>query len=240
MVIFDDVNISAAVDWIMTGIFWGCGQVCSATSRVLVHQSIYQKVCDLLKQRSESLTVGTVGTREIQCPVDMGPLISLQQYSKVLKFFQIAEEEGLSTLTGGGQGRPNGMDHGYFVQPTIYTNVPVTSTLWKEEIFGPVLCLRAFSTEDEAVQLANDSEYGLAAAIMTRDSKRLKRLSNRLEAGMIWENCSQPVFEQQPFGGFKSSGFGRECGKEGVLEFMQVKTITSCHGDFCENLFSKV
>ncbi|CEM06709.1 unnamed protein product [Vitrella brassicaformis CCMP3155] len=233
MLVFDDVNLDAVVDWIMTGIFWGTGQVCSATSRLLVHESVYDKLLTKLKEAAAKLIVGPASDEN----VTVGPIISEQQYQKVLRFIEAAAAEGLTSVVGGDTQRPEGLQQGYFVKPTIYKDVPTQSRLWQEEIFGPVLCVRPFKTEEEGIEEANATEYGLAAAVMTRDPQRKDRVTSALEAGQVWQNCSQPVFQEQPFGGYKQSGFGRECGREGFMEYLQTKTVTSCAPDFYEKSF---
>ena len=126
---------------------------------------------------------------------------------------------------------------GYFVPPTVLLDPPLSSRVWTEEIFGPVLCAKIFETEDEAVQLANDSVYGLAAAVFSSDQTRCNRISSRLRVGIMWVNCSQPAFVSAPWGGCKSSGFGRELGKWGLEEFINLKQVTSCSNDFSWSLW---
>ncbi|KAF8820917.1 putative Betaine aldehyde dehydrogenase 1, chloroplastic [Cardiosporidium cionae] len=237
MIIFYDVDLNATIDWIMMGIFWCAGQVCSATSRILIEASIYEKVCEQLKIAVEKLSIGPFDTKRTY---DVGPVISKQQYDKIQKYMELAEEEGLSLLTGADKVfTDENYEGGYFIRPTIYKDVPITSKLWVEEIFGPVLCLRSFSTESEAIAEANNSPYGLAAAVMTSDDNRRKRILNSFEAGFVWGNCSQPVGQQLPFGGYKMSGFGRECGYDGFKEFLQLKTIVECNSTYSEKCFTK-
>lgn len=227
MIVFEDANMTALIDWIQLGIYWGAGQVCTATSRLIIHESIYQTVLQKLKSAAEQIQVGP----GLEPTTTMGPLISPQQFEKVKSYIRHGiEVEGLNLLYGGLEkpnGIPLGYENGYFVRPTAFFDVHENSKLWKEEIFGPVLCIRSFKTEDEAIRLANDSEYGLGGAVMTSDTNRATRVANQLEAGSIWVNNSQPVIMDcgMPFGGFKQSGFGKEMGKEGFFEYLQPKAI---------------
>jgi betaine-aldehyde dehydrogenase len=154
--------------------------------------------------------------------VTMGPLTSANQLQTVSGYIERAMAEGLKLLTGGKRlQRP-----GYFIEPTIFVDVPSSSALWREEIFGPVLCVRTFATEQEAVELANDSDFGLAATIVTRDTARAQRVARALQAGHIWINGPQAVFPETSWGGFKRSGLGRELGPWGLQAFLEVKHVT--------------
>ena len=135
--------------------------------------------------------------------------------------------EAMEKGGGPGGGRPPGLDFGYFVEPTIFADVPVESELWREEVFGPVLAVRTFREEEEAVRLANDSPYGLAAAVMSADLERCRRVARRFRAGIVWINCSQPTFSQAPWGGRKQSGIGRELGEWGLANYLEVKQVTT-------------
>jgi betaine-aldehyde dehydrogenase len=219
-IVFDDCDIEAAVEWIMFGIFWNQGQVCSATSRLIVHEDIYDELADRLVQEVNKIPIGN----GLEDGVLLGPLVSEGQYQKVLGAIEQARREGARLLCGGG--RPDKLDKGYFIQPTVFTDVDTGSSLWREEIFGPVVCLVPFSTEDQALALANDSEYGLAGAVMSRNLERCSRVANELDAGIIWVNCSQPTFVEAPWGGVKRSGIGRELGQWGIDNYLEPKQIT--------------
>jgi len=232
IIVFEDSNLKAVADWILTGIYSNCGQVCTATSRALIQKGIYNKLCDELKTAVENMKIGG-GLDE--CHV--GPVVCKQQYSKILQYLAIAKEENLTCLTGGGSASVSGKPGGYYIQPTVFCDVPENSRLWKEEIFGPVLCIRPFNTEADAIEEANNTEYGLAASVFSTDEDKCERLAHKLQAGIIWQNCSQPVFPQQPFGGFKHSGFGKENGLAGFMEYLQVKTITCCSPNFSLGTF---
>ena len=219
-IIFDDSDIEAAVEWIMFGIFWNQGQVCSATSRVLVQRDLYEPLLKRLVEQTERVSIGH-GMDE---GVLLGPLVNRGQYDKVLAAIARGREEGATLLTGGT--RPAHCEKGYFLTPAIFADVPQDSWIWKEEIFGPVVCVRPFDDEADAVRSANDSRFGLAAAVMSRDSARAERVARRLRAGIVWVNCSQPTFTEAPWGGYKQSGIGRELGEWGLNNYLETKQIT--------------
>jgi betaine-aldehyde dehydrogenase len=151
------------------------------------------------------------------------------QYERVLKFVSNARNEGATVLCGGV--RPEHLKKGYFVEPAIVSNVTTSMEIWREEVFGPALCVKTFSTEDEAIQLANDSQYGLAGAVLSNDLERCDRVSKAFQAGIVWVNCSQPCFCQAPWGGTKRSGFGRELGEWGLENYLSVKQVTQYISD---------
>jgi len=219
-IIFDDSDLEAAVEWIMFGIFWNQGQVCSATSRVLVQRNLYAPLLERLKQEAEKVSIGN-GLEE---GVLLGPLVSKGQYDKVLAAIARGQEEGARRVYGGA--RPAGFDTGFYLQPTIFADVAQDSWIWQEEIFGPVVCIRAFDDENEALRCANNSRFGLAAAVMSADLERAERVARKLRAGIVWINCSQPTFTEAPWGGYKQSGIGRELGEWGLNNYLEVKQIT--------------
>lgn len=225
LIIFDDCDLEAAVEWLMFGIFWNKGEVCSATSRVLIQENLYPRLLERLVEESRKLRIGN-GMEE---GVLLGPLVNAAQYEKVTGAIEAGKRAG-ATLAYGGS-RPAGFDRGYFLEPAIFVDVPVESELWREEIFGPVVAIRRFGTEEEAVSLANDSEYGLAGAVMSKDLERCERVARNLEAGIIWINCSQPTFVEAPWGGYKKSGIGRELGEWGYDNYFETKQITSYVSD---------
>ncbi|MDP3526249.1 MAG: aldehyde dehydrogenase family protein, partial [Hoeflea sp.] len=202
------------------GIFWNKGEVCSATSRILVERSLYPRLLDRLKQATEAITIGAGD----EPGVKLGPIVAKSQYDKILGFLDRAKTSGARIVTGGG--RPEGFDKGYYIAPTVYADVPLDAEIWREEIFGPVVSVNSFDTEAEAIALANDSPYGLAGAVMSDDLARCDRVAVKLRAGIIWINCSQPTFTQAPWGGFKSSGIGRELGQAGYDSYLETKQIT--------------
>ncbi|MBA4129872.1 MAG: aldehyde dehydrogenase [Hyphomicrobium sp.] len=220
IIVFDDADLEQVVEWVMFGIFWNQGQVCSATSRLIVQRSMAPRLIERLVAEAGKITIGD----GMDAGVLLGPLVSKPQYDKVLGY--IAEGQREAKLVCGGK-RPPGLDAGYFVEPTIFVDVPPQARIWKEEIFGPVLSMAAFDTEAEALQLANDTEFGLAAAVMSADLDRAERVAGQLEAGVVWINCSQPNFLEPPWGGIKKSGVGRELGLWGLNNFLEPKQTTS-------------
>jgi betaine-aldehyde dehydrogenase len=220
-VIFDDADIEQAVEWIMFGIFWNQGQVCSATSRLLVQNGIAPRLFDRLKEEARKIPIGD-GSKD---GILLGPLVSKEQYDKVVNYVEDAKRAGLELLTGGG--RPEGLNRGYFLEPTVFIDVPTDAPVWTEEVFGPALAARTFEHEDEAVSMANNTGYGLAAAVMSRDGERCRRVARAFRAGIVWINCSQPTFTQAPWGGMKNSGIGRELGQWGLDNYLEIKQVTS-------------
>ena len=219
MIVFDDADLEQVVEWVMFGIFWNQGQVCSATSRLIVQRGIAPRLIERLVEEAKKIKIGD-GMGE---GVLLGPVVSKLQYDKVMGFIGDGKRE--AKLACGGT-RPPGFNAGYFIEPTIFTEVPATARIWKEEIFGPVLAVAGFTTEAEALHLANDSEFGLAAAVMSADLDRAQRVAGELEAGVVWINCSQPNFLEPPWGGMKKSGVGRELGLWGLNNFLEPKQIT--------------
>jgi betaine-aldehyde dehydrogenase len=219
-IIFDDSDIEAAVEWIMFGIFWNQGEVCSATSRVLVQRDLYEPLLQRLVEQTRSLKIG----QGLEEGVLLGPLVNRGQYDKVLAAIARGQEEGATLLHGGT--RPAGCDKGFFLTPAIFADVPQDSWIWNEEIFGPVVCVRPFTDEAEAIRSANDSRFGLAAAVMSADLSRAERVARKLRAGIVWINCSQPTFTEAPWGGYKQSGIGRELGEWGLSNYLETKQIT--------------
>jgi betaine-aldehyde dehydrogenase len=218
--VFADSDIDAAVEWIMFGIFWNQGQVCSATSRVLVEAPLYLELLERLAAEAARIRIGN----GMQHGVLMGPLISAGQRVKVAEAVAAGRAAGARLVCGGGV--PAGFDRGYFWSPTILTDMDLAGPLWREEVFGPVLCVRPFATEAEGIALANDSRFGLAAAVMSADEARCARVAAALRAGIVWVNCSQPTFTQLPWGGYRQSGIGRELGHWGLENYLETKQIT--------------
>ena len=224
-VVFDDADIEKAVEWIMFGIFWNQGQVCSATSRVLVQEAIYEALLTRLVEATNKIRIGN-GLDE---GVLLGPLVSKKQHEQVVAAIERAKAAGATVACGGT--RPEGFDKGYYLRPTVLTDVPLESDAWVEEIFGPVVCIRRFRTEEEAIELANDSRFGLAAAVMSKDGIRAERVAAAFRAGIVWINCSQPTFTEAPWGGYKQSGIGRELGRWGLENYLETKQITKYVSD---------
>lgn len=220
IIVFDDCDPDQAVAWIVAGICWNAGQMCSATSRLLIQEGIADVLLPRLQAAFAALRVGNPLTENI----DMGPLTSAAQWHKVAEYFQIARAEGLHCLTGGS----TLAREGWFVSPTLYVDVPASSRLWQEEIFGPVLCTQRFSTEAQAIALANDSRFGLVATVASADLARAERVAEALDVGHVWINSVQAVFVETSWGGTKGSGIGRELGPWGLAAYQSIKHVTRC------------
>eukprot|EP00271_Cylindrocystis_brebissonii_P021793 TRINITY_DN7_c0_g1_i1.p1 TRINITY_DN7_c0_g1~~TRINITY_DN7_c0_g1_i1.p1 ORF type:complete len:504 (-),score=113.26 TRINITY_DN7_c0_g1_i1:577-2088(-) len=220
IIVFDDVDVDKAVEWVMFGSFWTNGQICSATSRLLLHEGIAAAFKARLAEWGASLKISD----PLEPGCRLGPLVSAAQLSKVMAYIDGAKAEGATVICGGK--RPEHLPKGYFVEPTAL-EVTVDMKIWKEEVFGPVLSVITFKTEEEAIAAANNSAYGLAAAVMSTDKGRCTRVAEAMECGIVWVNCAQPTFVQAPWGGRKSSGFGRELGTWGLDNYLSVKQITS-------------
>jgi betaine-aldehyde dehydrogenase len=221
IIVREDADIDAACELIIGGIFANAGQICSATSRLLVHQAIAQPLYQTLKAMTEQLVIGEGFAGETQ----MGPLVSAAQLRQVQKYFAIAAEEQLNCLTGGISSELHSFKEGYFAAPTIYTDVPTNSRLWQEEIFGPVLVTATFADDAQAIQLANESNYALAATVVSADEAQALAVASRVRAGHIWINEQQIVLPQAGWGGFKQSGIGRELGEDGLAAYQKSKHI---------------
>jgi betaine-aldehyde dehydrogenase len=224
-IVFDDADVEAAVEWILFGIFWNQGQVCSATSRLLVQENIASRLIERLVEETRRIKIGG----GLEPGVLLGPLVSQGQHDKVLGFIDQGQASGARLLTGGK--RPMHLDRGYFIEPAIFDEPAQSSIIWREEVFGPVLCIKRFKNEEQAVQMANASRFGLAAAVMSADPQRAARVANQLRAGIVWVNCSQPTFVEAPWGGMKHSGIGRELGQWGLDNYLEVKQITEYISD---------
>ncbi len=217
ILVFADADLDAAVDFIVGGMFTNAGQMCSATSRLLADKAILPALVEKLTARVSALKVGS----PFEDGTEMGPLTTRPQFERVQQVLNDAGKDGLMPLTGG-RTRDGG---GFFIEPTVYLDVPDDHAIWRREIFGPVLAVRGFSDEDDAVRLANDTDYGLVATLVSPDKERTDRVAAALEAGMVWVNSQQVIFPQTSWGGFKASGIGRELGPWGLSAFTGVKHI---------------
>ncbi|PRY64230.1 betaine-aldehyde dehydrogenase [Vreelandella songnenensis] len=219
ILVMEDADPLHAADWVMAGIYFNAGQICSATSRLLVHERVAEALYVELAKRMDALTLGD----PLEEGTDLGPLTSAKQYAAVNGYLKVAEQEGLTVVRD--QTHYALPTQGYFAAPTLYRDVPVESRLWREEIFGPVLCARSVASEEEAIELANDSDFGLAATVVSGDAERAKRIGRALKAGSIWYNTEQLVLPETAWGGFKRSGIGRELGPWGLSAYLEVKHV---------------
>ncbi|KAK7330443.1 hypothetical protein VNO77_24637 [Canavalia gladiata] len=225
IIVFEDVDLDKAVEWTIFGCFWTNGQICSATSRLIIHESIATEFLNRMVKWIKNIKISD----PLEEGCRLGPVVSEGQYEKVLKFISNAKSEGATILTGGS--RPEHLKKGFFVEPTVITDVTTSMQIWREEVFGPVICVKTFSTEEEAIDLANDSIYGLGSAVISNDLERCERITKAFKAGIVWVNCSQPCFTQAPWGGIKRSGFGRELGEWGLDNYLSVKQVTQYISD---------
>ncbi|XHF35440.1 aldehyde dehydrogenase family protein [Pseudomonas chlororaphis] len=219
LLILEDADLDLAVELTCGGGFFNAGQMCSATSRVLVADEIADEFLIRLKARAEKIRVAD----PFDPDVEMGALVNQAQYQRVLGHIDRGLSAGAKLICGGN--RPADLPRGYFLQPTIFTEVPLDSALWCEEIFGPVICVRSFASEAEAIALANDSQFGLVASVVTRNAETADRVANALQAGLVWLNAPQVIFPQTAWGGYKQSSIGRELGPWGLAAFQEIKHV---------------
>lgn len=219
-VIFADADLDGAVEWAMIGIFFNQGEVCSAGSRIIIEKSIKDEFVARLKKKTEAMTIGN----PVNNP-DMGPIITKKDMEKVLSYIQSGIDEGATLVTGGERYTEGECAKGYFVRPTIFDDCTSDMKIVREEIFGPVVTIQTFETEEEAIVMANDTDYGLAGAVFTSDITRAHRIIAEIRAGITWINCYNPTFNEAPWGGYKMSGLGRELGIHGLEEYQEVKQI---------------
>ena len=220
-IFFEDCDWEMAMDGLQMGILFNQGQVCCAGSRVFVQESIYDRFVEEAVKRFNQVKVGLPWEADTQ----MGSQINRGQMEKILKYIEIGKEEGATVLCGGCQVTENGLDQGSFLRPTLLGNVTNDMRVAQEEIFGPVACILKFKTEDEAIAMANDSEYGLGGAVWTRDINRAIRVARAVETGRMWVNTYNSIPEGAPFGGYKTSGIGRETHKVILDHYTQMKNI---------------
>lgn len=220
-IIFADSDLETSVDYALFGIYSGAGQVCSAGSRILVEESVYDEFVNQFVERANEIKVGPGNDPNSE----MGPLVSQQHLEKVLKYIEIGQQEGAKIAAGGNRIVSNGLETGYFVEPTVFVDVQQDMRIVQEEIFGPVVVIQKFKDEEEAIKLANDTDYGLAGAVFTNDGAKALRVIKKLRAGITWINAYHPTYNEAPWGGYKQSGIGRSLGTFGLEEFQEIKQI---------------
>ena len=220
-IFFEDCDWEMAMDGLQMGILFNQGQVCCAGSRVFVQESIYDRFVKEAVKRFNQVKVGLPWEADTQ----MGSQINKGQMEKILQYIEIGKAEGAELLCGGEQLKSEGLENGCFLKPTLLGNVTNHMRVAQEEIFGPVACILKFRTEDEVIDMANDSEYGLGGAVWTRDINRALRVSRAVETGRMWVNTYNAIPEGAPFGGYKASGIGRETHKVMLEHYTQMKNI---------------
>ncbi|KAG7481014.1 hypothetical protein MATL_G00062270 [Megalops atlanticus] len=217
-IIMSDANMEEAVEQSHFALFFNQGQCCCAGSRTYVQESIYNEFVERSVERAKRRVVGD----PFNLSTEQGPQVDEEQFQKILGYISSGKREGAKLMCGGGVAA----DRGYFIQPTIFGNVQDNMTIAREEIFGPVMQILKFKTLEEVVERANDTKYGLAAAVFTKDIDKANYISNGLRAGTVWINCYDVFGAQAPFGGYKASGNGRELGEYGLDNYTEVKTVT--------------
>jgi len=218
-IVLDDADMELAVDGSIYAIFYHQGQCCEAGSRLLLPKSKYNEFLDRLVAKTKKIKLGNPA----DLSTDMGPLISRKQLDRILGYIAKGKAEGAKLVAGGDIPTDQNLSRGFFVNPTIFADVNNAMTIAQEEIFGPVLSVIQFDSEDQAVAIANDSIYGLGGGVWSKDKDRAVAIAKRLRAGTVWINEWHLISERAPFGGYKQSGIGREFGVEGVREYTETK-----------------
>ena len=232
-IVFEDADFEAAVMGVISGIFAATGQTCIAGSRLLVQKSIHDKFVERLINVAKEAKIGDPMSRETH----VGPVTTQPQYQKIIDYIEIAKKENAKCVLGGKPYTGPGAKGKQFIEPTIFTGVTNEMRIAQEEVFGPVLSVIPFDTEEDAVRIGNDIDFGLAAGVWTNDIGRALRMSEKLRAGTIWVNTYRAVSFTSPFGGYKRSGEGRESGKDAIKEFLQVKSVWIAQQTTTENPF---
>ncbi|KAI4138065.1 MAG: hypothetical protein L6R39_006982, partial [Caloplaca ligustica] len=222
LLVFEDADLEQAAKWAHVGIMSNQGQICTATSRVLVQEGCYDKFVELFtKTVKETSVVGDPfkeGTFQ-------GPQVTKAQYERVMGYIESGKSEGATLAMGGKAYKDVAGGKGFFVEPTVFTGVKDSMKIYREEVFGPFVVVASFKTEEEAVEKANDTTYGLGSAVFTQDITKAHRVARNIEAGMVWINSSNDSDFRIPFGGVKQSGIGRELGEAGLAAYTNVKAV---------------
>lgn len=220
-IIFEDADVDKAVDSACLTIFYNQGQTCTAGSRLFVQNSIKQKVVDLIKEKTKRIVVGRPEREDIH----LGAVVSTEQMNRVLEYISLAKKEGATLICGGNRILTEECKEGCFIEPTVFIDVNNDMRVAQEEIFGPVMLIIGFDDEQEIIKMANETTYGLATSIWTKNSAKLLRMISSIEAGIVWSNCVARENVGVPVGGFKQSGFGKESGVEACEEYTRIKTV---------------
>jgi len=220
-IVFADANIENAVKGVVSGIFAATGQTCVAGSRALIHRSIHDDFVERFLKIASTARMGN----PLEETTQVGPITTQPQYKKVLSYIDIAKQQGAQCVLGGGPSQRPELGGGWFVEPTVFTGVKPDMRIAQEEVFGPVLSVIPFDSDDEALAIANGTIYGLAAGVWTADIGRALKMAHTLEAGTVWINTYRVSSPLSPFGGYKRSGFGRESGLLSIREFVQEKSV---------------
>jgi (Z)-2-((N-methylformamido)methylene)-5-hydroxybutyrolactone dehydrogenase len=220
-IIFDDANLDDAVKGAISGIFAASGQTCIAGSRLLVQRTVYEEVSQRVVDFAKTARLGNPMDLDTQ----VGPITTLQQREKVLGYIEIAHADGAKCLLGGKRPADPALASGWFVEPTIFGDVDNSMRIAREEVFGPVLSIIPFEDEEHAIEIANDTIYGLASGVWTSSIRRAFTMADRIRAGTVWVNTYRAVSFMAPFGGYKQSGIGRESGQAAIDEYLQTKCV---------------
>ena len=228
LLVFDDADLDQAVKWAHIGIMSNMGQICTATSRILVQEGVYDKFVEAFKKHTKEVSVVGDPFKE---DTFQGPQVTKTQYERVLNYIESGKSEGAELAIGGEPYKKDG-GKGFFISPTVFTGVKDTMKIFREEVFGPFVVIASFKEEQEAIDRANDTTYGLGSALFTRDITKAHRVARKIEAGMVWINSSNDSDFRIPFGGVKQSGIGRELGEAGLEAYTNKKAVHVNLGTF--------